>query len=475
MNALYRDLSKLAAAAEQRPMPEKWRPAFHLAPPVGWLNDPNGLCRFQGAYHVFYQYSPFDARGGVKMWGHYESKDLLHWEQCPVALFPDEPFDCHGVYSGSALAEEDGLYLYYTGNVKLAGDYDYIAAGREHNTVLAYSPDGETFCSKRLLMKNKEYPAGLTCHVRDPKVWREGGRYYMIQGARTLDDVGEALLFTSGDKVHWEHSNTLKTEEPFGYMWECPDLYCLEKQRFLAVSPQGVAREETRLQNLYQSGYFPLSGDIAGEYALGDFKEYDYGFDFYAPQTFDDAGRRILIGWMGMPDVETEYTNPTEPLGWQHLLTVPRVLSLRDGKLVQQPVQEMEALRGQRTTQNILGGCIFPELRNFDLELAASGPVRITVRGCAEINWADGLLSLAFPSGGSGRGIRRAELKTLRDLRILADASSLEIFANEGEVVMTSRYYPEESQKGVEIECAEGKVSAWEMGRIEIVKKIRLG
>lgn len=467
MNALYRDLAKLAAAAEQRPLSSKWRLNFHLMPPVGWLNDPNGLCRFRDTYHVFYQYAPFDPAGGVKLWGHYESRDLIRWKQRPPALFPDEPFDCHGVYSGSALAEEDGLYLYYTGNVKLAGDYDYIAAGREHNTVLAYSPDGETFQSKRLLMKNSDYPKNLTCHVRDPKVWKEKGRYYMVQGARTLDDVGEVLLFSSADKLSWTLENTLHAKRPFGYMWECPDLYALDGQTFLAVSPQGVAREETRLQNLYQSGYFPLYGDYAGEYTLGDFREYDFGFDFYAPQTFQDGDRRILVGWMGMPDVENEYTNPTLALGWQHALTVPRELTLRDGKLLQRPVEELKRLRGECTRKKAAGTCELPGLDHFDLEMTADGPFRVTVRGCGEIAWEAGVLRLSFREGGSGRKIRRAKVDNCRNLRILADGSSLEIFANDGETVMTSRYYPEE-QTGVKVECADVAAAAWKMGPMEI-------
>lgn len=474
MNALYRDLAQLAAAAERRPVPAKWRPGFHLAPPVGWLNDPNGLCKFGGLYHVFYQYAPFNARGGVKLWGHYESPDLLHWRQRPAALFPDEPFDCHGVYSGSALAEEDGLYLYYTGNVKLpesAGQsYDYITAGREHNTVLAYSPDGETFRSKRLLMENSDYPAGLTCHVRDPKVWKDRGRCYMLQGARTAENRGEALLFASEDRVHWSHVNTLTTQRPFGYMWECPDLYALDGTTVLSVSPQGVAREETRLQNLYQSGWFPLTGDYAGEYALGAFTEYDYGFDFYAPQTFSDGQRRLMIGWMGMPDVENEYTNPTVDLGWQYMLTVPRELAMEKGVLRQRPARELAALRSGCIAQTVAGRYEAPEQDVFDLELALESPVRVTVRDCAEIRWADGLLSLSFRDGGCGRTIRRARVDRLRNLRLLADASSLELFVNDGETVMTSLYYPAEGQKGLQVECAAGALSLWKMNPMEITR-----
>ncbi len=120
------------------------------------------------------------------MWGHYTSRDMIEWKYEGVSLYPDQPFDCHGVYSGSAFIEDGKMYLYYTGNVKLEdGEFDYIRTGREANTVLVVSEDGEHFGRKRELMRNSDYPQDLTCHVRDPKVWKENGMYYMVQGART--------------------------------------------------------------------------------------------------------------------------------------------------------------------------------------------------------------------------------------------------------------------------------------------------
>lgn len=146
MNALQRDLKKLVPLVEslgkETVAADPHRQRFHLQPPVGWLNDPNGLCVYGGQYHAFFQYGPFDVNGGVKHWGHAVSTDLLHWEQLPVMLYPDEPFDCHGAYSGSALVEDGTMYLYYTGNVKHPGNFDYIKEGRGHNVCLAVSRDG---------------------------------------------------------------------------------------------------------------------------------------------------------------------------------------------------------------------------------------------------------------------------------------------------------------------------------------------
>lgn len=134
--------------------------------------------------------------------------------------------------------------------------------------------------------------------LNDPKVFAFEGRYYMMLGARTLEDKGEVLVLESTDKLHWTHINTLTTPEPFGYMWECPDLFCIDRQWYLAVSPQGIP-----CQNAYGCGWFAVQGDWRGEYQLGAFHPLDAGFDSYAPQSFaDDGRRRIQISWMGMPD-----------------------------------------------------------------------------------------------------------------------------------------------------------------------------
>lgn len=439
MNALHRDLVRLMAHIEQADAPraaaDPARQRFHLQPPTGWLNDPNGLCVFGGAYHAFYQYAPFTAAGdGVKHWGHAVSRDLLHWEPLPVMLYPDQPYDIHGAYSGSALVEDGVMYLYYTGNVKHAGAYDYITAGRGHNTCLAVSRDGRSVESKQCLMQNADYPAGLTCHVRDPKVFAHEGRYYMVQGARTLDDVGEVLVWESADKLHWTHINTLTTPRRFGYMWECPDLFEVDGQWFLAASPQGVARDGLRYQNIYACGYFPLYGDFRGTCRLGDFSESDQGFDFYAPQSFADGARRIQIGWLGMPDAA--YTNPID-YGWQHCLTVPCELHARDGRLLRTPVRELDALR-RAAAPEALGSC-------FDLALEpAAGPLAMTLRGCLRLSWRDGLFTLEFtdPAAAYGRTARRAAVGTLRTMRVVADASSVEVFLNGGETALSTRYYP---------------------------------
>ncbi len=445
----------------------EWSTRFHIMPPVGWLNDPNGLCFYQGQYHFFFQYAPFDAKGGLKFWGHMTSPDMMHWTYQGVPLFPDSPYDCHGVYSGSAFTEDGTLELFYTGNIKLDGDYDYIMDGREANVIYTASRDGVHFTGKKCLLTSYDYPKDYTRHVRDPKVFRENDKYCMVLGGRKAGDQGAALLYESLDKMHWKFKKELSTKRAFGYMWECPDMFWLDGKRVLSVSPQGLKRENFRNQNVYQSGYFVLKDGGVPE--ADDFTEWDMGFDFYAPQTFlDPKGRRILVGWAGLPDIEEEYFNPTVAFGWQHVLTTPRELSVKNGRVVQTPVEEVYALRkNERMPERgqeieIPGGC-------FDLELMelSDAPIRITLEKECIMSYQNGVFTLAFWAGtdsdiGCGRKVRRAKMEYLRELRILSDESLLEIYINGGETVFTTRYYPDGEKRSICVE-ADGRCRLFEL------------
>lgn len=433
-------------APHYRPPAGRYRPWLHVSPPAGWLNDPNGLCQINGIYHVFYQFSPFDPEGGLKFWGHCTSRDLLHWEFAGVPLLPDQPQDCHGAYSGSALAKDGTLYLYYTGNVKKSGSHDYVHTGRESNTMLAISRDGRQIDGKECLMTNESYPAGLTCHVRDPKVWKQDGAYYMIQGARTLHDQGVALLFSSPDLRNWRHVHTLQTARPFGYMWECPDLYELDGKTVLSISPQGIAADGFQYQNKYQSVACFLAQDFLHASVPSEFQELDAGFDFYAPQTFlAEDGRRIQIAWMGMPD-ETAHTNATLADGWQHILTIPRELSVRNGVLCQNPVQELSAWWNEKTAFET--AFCQPTEPCFELELFNEGEnveVLFADGLLCRYQKEDGLFSLRFTDRrlGGGRTLRARNIGHLYRIRIFIDVSSAEIFLNDGEAVFSTRLYPQ--------------------------------
>ena len=154
----------------------------------------------------------------------------------------------------------------------------------------------------------------------------------MVQGTRDDDDHGALLLFSSDDLSHWQYRYALRTKEPLGYMWECPDLFVLDGQHLLITCPQGVPTQGADYANVHSCVWMQLSHTLADGLTVETVHQLDRGFDFYAPQSFaDEQGRRILIGWMGIPDAD--YTNPTTDHGWQHALTIPRLLSWKDGML----------------------------------------------------------------------------------------------------------------------------------------------
>ncbi len=437
----------------------KWRQRFHIEPPDGWLNDPNGLSFYKGEYHVYFQYSPIAADGHTpRGWGHYHGADLMHMVYDKAVMMPDIPEDSHGVYSGSAIENDGVLHIFYTGNVKMEGDYDYVTAGRGANVIHVTTADGSEVSEKQVLLRNSDYPDFCSCHVRDPKVWKEGEVWKMVLGARTLDDKGCVLVYESADLINWKYTGKVY-KEGYGYMWECPDYFELGGKGFLSTCPQGLPHYETKWQNLNESGYFPAEGRLEDS-RLGEFAEWDMGFDFYAPQTFlDPQGRRILIGWLGMDN--RVYGNATTELGWQHCLTIPREVTLgENGRLRQYPIAEFDALRkGERRHAD---GCTAKYVLPLEICGEPTADFTITLDGKLELrfNKAKQLFTMEFSDEkyGCGRGTRNAVVANVRSIRLIADMSSIEVYLNGGETVMSTRFYPDGDCAELEIKGFEAQV-----------------
>lgn len=441
----------------------KYAARFHLMPKSGWLNDPNGLGKLGDRVHIYFQYAPFGVEPGLNFWGHYSTKNFVEYQYHTPALCCDTPDDCHGVYSGSSYIEDGKSYLYYTGNVLHSGAYDYIFSGREHNTILVET-DGETVGEKQVLLRNSDYPEDVSCHVRDPKVFYAEGRYYMVLGARRRDDVGEVLLYQSENKKDWALCQRITTTKRLGYMWECPDLFSLGGRWVLMFSPQGVEPDGYRFQNMYQTGYAFLEGDLDGKLQIGSFEEIDRGFDFYAPQSFlDTDGRRIQIGWMAVPD--SVYQNAEVQDGWHHILTLPCVLKRQGDKIYRYPIEEIEKLRGLRRKVHLDGRTAVENLEVFDCEIRVreEKAFTITIKQDAMITYQQGVFSLSFGKSGLGRERRSAAIEKVESLRILCDTSSLEIFINGGEESFSSRFYPEEICGALILEGLTGMAEIWPM------------
>lgn len=455
---------------------QSWELGFHLRSPRNWLNDPNGLCQFRGRYYFFYQYDHNWPTVDQKAWGLFSSPDLLHWTYDGVPLQPSIPEDRHGVFSGSAFVEKgaapdggDQLRIYYTGNVvaPVQGhspkDFDYVYAGREQNTITCLAePDPEgpegalRMGPRQVLMHNSDYPEECTCHVRDPKVWEQDGKRQMLLGGRHIDNRGMCLLYDSplDDGINWTFRHFIDSEYSFGFVWECPNIVRLDGREYLAISPQGLPRLQDRWFNRWTPGYFELpEGQRLIDTLVVDertFVQWDFGHDFYAPQVFvDDADRTILVGWMGTFD--DNYTSVPGGLDWWHCMTVPRVVTRRrDGRLLQNPVGELEALRGEA---RVLQGLATVEGRFADIVLTdVRGEGALTFDGSFEVFFEKGRLGIRYldEASAAGRKDRSIPLDTLSDLRILVDGSAIEIFANNGAETFASRWFgPEKADLAV--------------------------
>ncbi|MCP3028002.1 sucrose-6-phosphate hydrolase [Halobacillus sp. A5] len=440
-------------------------PGYHLAPPSGLLNDPNGWIQWKGRYHLFFQWMPFHTGHGAKFWGHFSSRDLVNWRYEPIALTPADWFDKSGCYSGSAVNADGMLKVFYTGNVKDE------QGNRETYQCLAESADGFHFEKKGVKVR---LPEGYTPHFRDPKVWKHEDQWYMVIGAQKLDKKGCAVLLKSAGLEDWtcigvlSHANAEPLEN-LGYMWECPDLFSLNERDVLLFSPQGLEADGIDYNNHYQSGYVIGTVDYeTAAYKHGKFLELDRGFEFYAPQTtLDDNGRRILIGWMGVPD-QNEAEQPTVPNGWVHQMTLPRKLELRNDKILQHPLDEMKLLR--------IGEAIDRQFdRKYQTSISKTSEIDINgdieslnIFGYADLyfNQAEGVLTLERPSYVNGiKETRSCCLPSgLNRLHIFVDHSSLEIFVNDGEEVFTSRMFAPNGNDSLTINTNKSShVQIWDL------------
>lgn len=462
---------------------EPYRPQFHFTPARNWMNDPNGLVFYDGEFHLFYQYNPFGDRWGHMSWGHAVSLDLVRWQHLPLALAEE-----NGVmaFSGSAVVDwRNSSGFGSRGRPPLVALYTGHYTERPlQNQNLAYSNDrGRTWTK---YSGNPVLDVGQK-DFRDPKVfWHAPSERWVMVVARPQErKVG---FYASRDLKSWSHLTDFGPSGATEGIWECPDLFPL---------PVEGAPRETRwvlIVNLNPGG---PAGGSGSQYFVGDFdgRQFvldpnaspgaapaspaplwlDHGPDFYAAVTWSDVppldGRRIALGWMSNWEYAQEV--PTSP--WRSAMTVPRVLTLRrtpEGlRVCQQPAKQMEGLR--RGAPRRFAGGSFSAARDWlarqaplppllDVEVALSGvtaatPFRLDLQTGPEertsVFFDPSRGRLAVDRTRSGRvgfhpafaGRHEAPLRLVDGrcrLRILLDASSLEVFAQDGETAITALVFP---------------------------------
>ncbi|WP_375447368.1 glycoside hydrolase family 32 protein [uncultured Fibrella sp.] len=449
---------------------EPHRPQFHFTPKAHWMNDPNGMVYLNGTYHLFFQYYPDATVWGPMHWGHATSKDMVSWQEQPIALYPDS---LGWIFSGSAVLDVNNTSGFGTN-----GKAPLVAIFTHHNQKLekaksdkfqyqslAYSLDeGKTWTK---YAGNPVLPNPGIVDFRDPKVrWYEPQKKWIM----TLATKDRVTFYSSPNLKNWTKESEFGADlGAHGGVWECPDL--------LAMNHNGK-KAWVLLVSMNPGG---PNGGSATQYFVGDFdgktfkpystttKWMDYGTDNYAGVTFSNTGTRtILMGWMSNWQYAREV--PTDP--WRSATTVPRELALKEvGKelyLTSMPVKELDKLNGKSTTLTNV-----PVREQVDLT-AKTGKTTLFKLTLLAPATSDFSLVLANEQGdelvigyekstnsyyidrsksgktdfekGFGKRHTAPRLSTANNLSLtlLADVASVELFADGGLTVMTDIVFPEQ-------------------------------
>ncbi len=471
------------------------RPDFHFSARVGWLNDPNGFSFYEGKYHLFYQYHPYNPYWGPMHWGHAVSEDLLHWEYLPAALAPDQTYDKDGCFSGSAVDLPDGRQLLMYTGVKRVPLPD--GGFRDEQTQCLAVGDGLDYQKYEWnpVLDKKDIPEGSSeADFRDPKMWKnEDGTYSCAVANRPADGSGQILLYTSQNGFDWKFKSILSANHNrFGLMWECPDFFLLDGKWVLLTSPQDMLPESFEYHN--GNGTLCLIGDYdekTGTFTEQSDQSIDYGIDFYAPQTvLTPDGRRVMIAWM--QNWDTSRLHPEET-PWFGQMTIPRELSVQNGRLYQKPVRELEKLRCNMVeykdvvfTDTIKLDGVSGRKVDMEIQLAPGDEENLYKKFSLRFAQNDryhtavsfrpyeSILKVDRKFSGSRRAaIHQRRSKVCSEngrikLRIILDRFSAEVFVNDGEQVMTITMYTDQIADGISF-FADGSV------KMDIVKYDLIG
>jgi beta-fructofuranosidase len=445
----------------------KFRPKYHMAAPIGWINDPNGFCFFKNQYHMFCQYYPYEAIWGPMHWGHWASSDCVNWRWQGVALAPDSLYDNMGCFSGTALVENDTLYIVYTGVHK---NKDGTVVQEQ---CIAKSEDGINFVKYKNnpIITSSMLPEGFSIvDFRDPKI-SEFNNGYRILVAGTKYNIGKILSYKSKDKINWEFDGIFT--DNISTMPECPDYFHLQGNDVFVTCLMNQKYEELKYQNDHHAVVYYLGKETDGVFSAKEHRSIDLGQDFYAPQTLvTKDGRAIMIAWMQMwgeapPNYYFKH-------GWQGQYTFPREISIKNNRLYQNPIKEIEKLYKNKKE-------LFNQKINNKVQLLSGKQLRIMIKitniGNEGVQMhlfekGDSFIALSFDRRSGilrldrsrtyypvlalptqeAHDIAAVQLNKNSDelfLDILLDTCSIEVFANHGEAALTSLAYCEEDADGI--------------------------
>lgn len=467
------------ASRAQQLYHEPHRPQIHFSPKQKWTNDPNGMVYHNGTWHLFFQHYPDSTIWGPMHWGHATSKDLVHWQEQPIALYPDS---LGYIFSGSAVVDKNNTAGF--GNNALVAIFTHHDPRGEkenrnnfQNQSIAYSTDeGRTWTkyAGNPVLKNP----GIT-DFRDPKVcWYEPQKKWIM----TLATKDCITFYSSPDLKGWTKESEFGKElGAHGGVWECPDLFQLDDNGkkvwvlIVSINPGGP------------------NGGSATQYFLGDFngsrftpidtntRWIDYGPDDYAGITWSNTGnRKIFLGWMS----NWIYANIVPATTWRNAMTIARELKLKragnEMYVASEPVAELKKIQSKPVVlQNIqvqksfdvaskAGKITFPARLDLNLEKNSDYSIVLSNDAGEEvaIGYDKAQQQYYIDRSRSGQtnfqkdfAARHVAPRLSRagsmDLSLILDVNSVEMFADGGLTVMTSIYFPAKPFTQVRIESPE--------------------
>ena len=413
-------------------MTEPLRPLLHFTAPRGWLNDPNGLVFYAGYWHLFYQHNPQGTEWGNMTWGHARSRDLVRWEHLPHAL---EPYDAGTIFSGSAVCDEAGVAGMGKGALLLF----YTFAGKPFDQRLASSTDGGTTFTQHTW--NPILP-NVEGENRDPRIfWHAASKHWCMALYVRRGEVDGIEFYQSHNLTDWSFSSRIE-----GF-YECPECFELDGTWVLFGADGG-----------YVLGQF----DGKTFHPEGERQKLDQGMHFYAAQTFSHApnGRRVLIAWMRGGSF------PKMPFNQQ--LTFPTEVTLKEvagqKRLCRQPVAEIAGLWRETWQLNqtaLVPGCGLIGLwegEAFDIEaeltVQPDALLQLSVRG-SEVRY-DAASQMLTCQGRTAR-LPLGESQRLK-LRVLCDRTSIEVFAGEGDIALSTCFLPDPTHRTVTVAAPNGGI-----------------
>ncbi len=504
-------------------MTGSYRPRYHISVPFGWANDPNGIIRYRGKVHLFYQYYPHKPEWGPMHWNHAVTEDFIHWQQRPVALVPDQPYEAVcGCCSGSAVEKDGKLCLMYT-----------AAQPMMQRQCIAVSEDGDHFVKhpdNPILTAELLSPEIYEEDFRDPHIIRHDGKFYMIAGIRYLEGGartepaprnqrestnprqpepahkkegwGNLCLLKSDDLLQWQYIGHMLYPQPelsadfyrLDGVYECPDYFVTDSgEEVLMTSPQFLPGAGHLYQNIHSVIYMLGHLDFeTGRFQVRAVGEVDSGFDFYAAQTLKmPDGRVVMVAWKEMWD----RSYPTRTEEWAGTYTLPRELTVEGDRLIQKPVREIAACRHSAvcvdkavaddreiTVPGVSGNVIELRFTLIPGQADRSGVKLFCGKDCETLVYYDrssGLMVFDRKNAGTALSGREANVdrrvcelgqREQIALDLFLDVSSLELFVDGGVHTMTGNVYPDpEKAQGIRFFAEGGSAEFLDIEKYEIV------